>query len=88
MFSGYHLQIATDPAFNNIVEDNDKVWITSKLVYNLAQNTKFYWRVRGWNDGGVTEWSNIWVFTTEDLTSVPLTNYFHTSVRHHLLMIE
>ena len=78
--SGYHLQIATDPAFNNIVEDNDKVWITSKLVYNLAQNTKFYWRVRGWNDGGVTEWSNIWVFSTEDLSSVPLTNYFHTSV--------
>lgn len=77
---GYRLQIARDRAFTDFVENNDKVWITSKLVYNLPEKTKLYWRVRGWNDGGDAEWSNIWEFTTEDVSSVPITNYFNTTV--------
>ena len=77
---GYRLQIATDPEFTTIEQYIDKVWTNSKLVYNLPQKTLLYWRVRGWNDGGESEWSDIWSFTTEDLSSVPITHYFNTTI--------
>ena len=77
---GYRLQIATDEEFTNLVQSFDKVWTNSKLVYNLPEKTLLYWRVRGWNDGGESEWSDVWSFTTEDISSVPITHYFNTTI--------
>lgn len=77
---GYRLEIANDAAFTSIVQYIDKVWDTTKLIYNLPEKTKLYWHVRGWNDGGEAEWSETWNFTTEDVSSVALTHYFNTTV--------
>ena len=77
---GYRLQIALDPEFTNVVEYVDKVWETVKLIYNLPEKTKLYWHIRGWNDGGESEWSDTWNFTTEDVSSVAITHYFNTTV--------
>ena len=77
---GYRLEIANDAAFTSIVQYVDKVWDTTKLIYNLPEKTKLYWHVRGWNDGGEAEWSETWNFTTEDVSSVALTHYFNTTV--------
>jgi ABC-type oligopeptide transport system substrate-binding subunit len=55
----YELQIATDNAFSNIVVD--KTNISSSLYVtteNLQNNTTYYWRVRGSNDGkAIGGWS-------------------------------
>ena len=63
----YQLHVATDISFNNIFYDIEKV--TTPTFKNLAQKltkgTKFFWRVRGRNDGGEGEWSDTWSFTVE-----------------------
>lgn len=66
----YHLIVAKDPDFKDIVVDNDKVWTNGKIIFNLAPLTKFYWKVRGINEGGFSTWSDTWNFTTEDPKSI------------------
>lgn len=80
---GYHLQIATDNSFSqqSMFFDDDRVWKSPKNIYELEENTTYYWRVRGWNEAGNSPWSEIWTFKTEDLSSVSSDNsFFKTNV--------
>ena len=59
-FDHYHVQVATDAAFSNIVAETDKSGITSSdyVVPALAPNTKYYWRVNSFNSAGqYSSWS-------------------------------
>lgn len=76
----YELQIAHDADFKDMYYFNDKVWTTSKILFNLEPLTKYYWRVRGANDGGTAPWSDVWTFETEDPASVQTDNYFKTEI--------
>lgn len=60
----YDLEVATDQSFNqNVVELNN---VTSTFYEaDLEGFTTYYWRVRGENDTGPGNWSQIWNFTTE-----------------------
>jgi hypothetical protein len=60
----YQVQVATDVAFSAIVLDDASITGTSANLTNLAGSTKHYWRVRAINDGGSSNWSNVWSFTT------------------------
>jgi len=53
----YHVQVATDPAFNTLVVDEMEVRDTPYLVEALEAGTTYYWRVSTINDAGPSEWS-------------------------------
>ena len=65
----YHLQIATDSTFINIVTDIDNIYEMS-YNYNLPGNTIYYCRVKSYNDTNQSRWSNIVRFETDNSTSV------------------
>jgi hypothetical protein len=60
----YHLQVAMNPSFSPLIYEDSSLTVTSKQLTDLELNTKYYWRVRAKNPGGVSPWSSIWSFTT------------------------
>ncbi|MEM6699355.1 MAG: 3-coathanger stack domain-containing protein, partial [Bacteroidota bacterium] len=68
--SSYDIEIAMDANFNNIVDSESSLFMTSFETTLLAPSTIHYWRVRGKNDcGGVAPWSNTFSFTTSAAAS-------------------
>ncbi|GEM_PF-7122628 len=64
--ASYWLQVATVSNFSSgIVYNQSNITSTSQQVSGLAHNTTYYWRVRAINDGGDSDWSSTWSFTTE-----------------------
>jgi hypothetical protein len=79
--SGYHVELSKTHDFSVLVDIdsaqseaiNQEKDITSestlaKYVSGLDYFTTYYWRVRGVNDVGVGEWSEVWSFTTNRQT--------------------
>ncbi len=48
----YHLDVATDSSFTNIVFSDTALADTSQNFNNLTNNTTYYWRARAWNTSG------------------------------------
>ncbi len=64
--SSYHLQVALDDEFQNIICDS----ITSEnqlFLYNLPLNTQIFWRVASQNECSVSSFSETWYFTTNNI---------------------
>lgn len=61
----YNIILSTDSSFNSTLIDTASV-ISQFLIApgKLAPLTKYYWKVRAQNVGGVSPWSEIWNFTT------------------------
>lgn len=69
----YHLQIATDAAFANIVAEN--TGISATFLENasiLLANRTYYWQVRGENACTVGNWSSTFSFTTIEDCHAPI----------------
>ncbi len=60
----YHLQIARDAGFQDLVENDSLLVDTTDVVSSFSPNTTYYWRVRASNLFGSGNWSAIWRFTT------------------------
>lgn len=60
----YHLVLATDSLFENIIVDDSTITDTSRIVGPLDNITSYYWKVCAKNDGGTSNWSNVTKFTT------------------------
>ncbi len=60
----YHLQVAVDSHFTQIIFEDSTIVENSKQLENLANNTIHYWRVRAMNAGGTSDWSETWNFNT------------------------
>ena len=61
----YDIQIATDPAFNNIVSQATGLAApTFTPPFPLTPNTTHYWRVRAVNGCGIGAYSTVFSFTT------------------------
>ena len=63
----YELEIATDPGFTNIISTTTDLNATSFIGVNLEATTTYYWRVRGSNLCGNSDWSSVFSFTTADI---------------------
>jgi hypothetical protein len=61
----YHLQVATDPGFNNLVVDQAGLTNTAYTLATVLPGTNYYWRVNVGNYGGTSDWS------TASFTAVP-----------------
>jgi hypothetical protein len=65
----YHVQVSVELDFNSVIVDSldvTKNWIE---VEGLAEETEYYWRVRGRNINGFGGWSEVWSFTTDESAS-------------------
>jgi hypothetical protein len=61
----YRLQVALDTSFTVKVVDDSTLVDTSLVLPTLQNNTPFYWRVRGKNAVGSSNFSSRWKFTTK-----------------------
>ncbi len=53
----FHIQIATDAQFKNLIKNDSTVTTTSVVVSGLQDSTTYYWRVQGKNLKQVGQWS-------------------------------
>lgn len=60
----YHLQIANDSEFNDLIFSQDTISSFSHVFPTLAPNSKFFWRVRAYSVDGPGDWSVVWTFET------------------------
>jgi len=61
----YHLQVATDAAFDNLVADQPGLTNTAYTLASVQPGTNYFWRVNVANYGGTSDWS------TASFTAVP-----------------
>jgi predicted phage tail protein len=60
----YQLQIATVPDFSSTFADVTNIFDTQHQVNGLDNDRTYYWRVRGINEIGAGDWSEVWNFST------------------------
>lgn len=60
----YQLEIATDTTFSNVISFVDEIPVVQYLAEELPDLTKIFWRVRAYNNGGYSDWSEINSFET------------------------
>jgi hypothetical protein len=69
--SSYQLQVATSPDFGSELVANDPTIIDPvQEVGPLSLDVTYYWRVRASNASGISDWSEIWQFTTSQVVGV------------------
>ncbi|MCL4538756.1 MAG: T9SS type A sorting domain-containing protein [Bacteroidetes bacterium] len=62
---GYQCQLSTDSSFTSDIIVNDSTLTdTTKNVIGLGGSTKYYWRVRSYNNGVFSEYSSVDTFAT------------------------
>ncbi len=61
----YHVQLARDAGFIDIVAEAEVLASTEYEVEGLSYSAPHYWRVRAENESGQGPWSAVWGFTTE-----------------------
>ncbi len=62
--TAYSIQVATDSPFEVKIFDDSTLIDTVYQIKNLIYNTRYYWRVRAYNNGGSSPYSQVWNFTT------------------------
>lgn len=72
----YHLNIATDLNFNNMIQSTDTITLSQYKIQPgiLNHNTLYFWRVRAINTLGQSKWSSVFVFRTALLTNLSTIN--------------
>jgi predicted phage tail protein len=68
----YSIQIAKDPSFSVMAFDLNNIKPESFETNNLEKGATYYWRVFASNEGGKSEFSQVWKFETLGLPEVPV----------------
>lgn len=66
----YHLQVASDSLFDNMVVDDSTLTCTALTLVSLAPAKTYFWHVRAFNLAGKSAWSQPWRFVTPMNTRV------------------
>ncbi len=70
--SNYTLELASDSSFNTILESTTSLINSHIISTNLDFNTTYYWRVKGDNLCGESDYSNTFLFTTKCFTPIDI----------------
>ncbi|MFH1227319.1 MAG: DUF2341 domain-containing protein, partial [Planctomycetota bacterium] len=62
--SYYRLQVSTSVSFATTFKDQNYISLALYNLSGLVNNTTYYWRVNSGNDGGTSDWSDTFSFTT------------------------
>ncbi|MCL5029982.1 MAG: glycosyl hydrolase family 18 protein [Bacteroidetes bacterium] len=68
--TSYRLQFSTAADFSVILGDRAGINLTYFPIGNLQNNTKYFWRVCASNLNGAGIWSDVWNFTTKNITAI------------------
>ena len=68
--TSYRLQFSTAADFSIILGDRAGINLTYFPIGNLQNNTKYFWRVCASNLNGAGFWSDVWNFTTKNITAI------------------
>jgi len=60
----YHVQLATDESFNDLIVDDDAVAVSAYFNHNLDFGQQYFWRVKASDANNTSEWSTVFSFTT------------------------
>lgn len=60
----YDLDLSTDSTFKTLFRFERNITANKVIYGDLAENTNYYWRVRGKNNEGTSEWTTIHYFKT------------------------
>jgi hypothetical protein len=60
----YKLQVSMDSLFGSLIVNDSTLTDTTKLLPELANYSKYFWRVKSVNVGGESDWSTVWNFKT------------------------
>jgi PKD repeat protein len=66
----YSLQVSNVSDFSTSIIDQDSIIATQCSVIGLTDETTYYWRVSASNEGGTSNWSSVWNFTTVNPTGI------------------
>lgn len=66
----YQIQVSSDSTFKDLFYERDSLDINSHQITNLEANKKYFWRIKSMNDKEHSEWSEIWCFTTGEMTGI------------------
>jgi hypothetical protein len=66
----YHAQVSADSEFSTVILDSAGITNSHLAVNGLDSMTTYYWRVKAKNNGGESNWSQVWNFTTANVTIV------------------
>jgi surface protein/parallel beta-helix repeat protein len=64
----YSLQISENSDFSSLFDDVSGIEETTYQASGLGLGNTYYWRVRGVNEAGPGDWSEVWSFTTGELS--------------------
>jgi hypothetical protein len=62
--SSYNVQVSADPSFATTLINQSGITALTLSLNGLSGNVKYYWRVNASNDGGTSEYSSAFNFTT------------------------
>ena len=60
----YHVQMATEESFSDLVLDLEGVEMSAYFNHNLDFGQQYFWRVKALDDNGTSDWSTVFTFTT------------------------
>ena len=66
--TAYRLQVSDNTGFATPAFNKGGITGSSKIVNNLDEFTNYYWRVLAENSGVISDWSNVYHFTTDEKT--------------------
>ncbi|MEI6090672.1 MAG: T9SS type A sorting domain-containing protein [bacterium] len=66
----YHLQVAKDANFTNVIFDKDSIYDTKCTLSktDVETNTNYFWHVKGVSKKYTTPWSDTWQFSTGEVS--------------------
>lgn len=69
--SYYHLEVSSDPAFTDLIVDDQRVQSDAYPVSDLEIGDTYYWRLRAVNENGAGDWTSEWNFTPSKEAEIP-----------------
>ena len=66
----YHIQLSDDEDFDELIINEKQLGESGYEAGELDNASTYFWRVKAVNDGGESEWSETFSFTTDEFVSV------------------
>ena len=60
----YYIQLSKDEMFGTVAKNDSTTIDTMKVITNVPEGQKYFWKLRARNIAGISPFSDVWIFTT------------------------